>query len=362
MFSIELNNAQRKEVRVKNVDKIKRYAEINMALLTGQDTTAYGKEVDEVVKFMSQLGARAAQNDETAKAEINTIVKIGIEPLLVKQMQVYQLFGNYRSIGMDETPVVHTWTYESLNADIQAKGSDVSFADRKEVSYTIPTKTISAGMRYNYRDFESKNFVGTNAQEIEQIQTTMHNKGVAYVIDTIVSALKNNTTGVKFYGEYNDEPTQTAIDDMIKKIRRMGKVSILGDFDKIATISGFNGYQNPNSTTLPFYTPSQVDEIAKQGYNGDYKGSSLVELPNAYNFTKPLADKTAFETYYNPDHIFFVPQNGQSPINVIRRGGLTTMTGNDVSTGSILTRFDMEIGADVVKGREFEIGCLTKSA
>lgn len=91
MFSIELNNAQRKEVRVKNVDKIKRYAEINMALLTGQDTTAYGKEVDEVVKFMSQLGARAAQNDETAKAEINTIVKIGIEPLLVKQMQVYQL-------------------------------------------------------------------------------------------------------------------------------------------------------------------------------------------------------------------------------------------------------------------------------
>lgn len=38
------------------------------------------------------------------------------------------------------------------------------------------------------------------------------------------------------------------------------------------------------------------------------------------------------------------------------------MTGNDVSTGSILTRFDMEIGADVVKGREFEIGCLTKSA
>ncbi|KAA5584913.1 hypothetical protein F3H14_36770, partial [Pseudomonas aeruginosa] len=99
MFSIELNNAQRKEVRVKNVDKIKRYAEINMALLTGQDTTAYGKEVDEVVKFMSQLGARAAQNDETAKAEINTIVKIGIEPLLVKQMQVYQLFGNYKSIG-----------------------------------------------------------------------------------------------------------------------------------------------------------------------------------------------------------------------------------------------------------------------
>ena len=34
------------------------------------------------------------------------------------------------------------------------------------------------------------------------------------------------------------------------------------------------------------------------------------------------------------------------------------MSGNDVETGTIKTRFDVEIGADVVKGREFEIGML----
>jgi len=38
------------------------------------------------------------------------------------------------------------------------------------------------------------------------------------------------------------------------------------------------------------------------------------------------------------------------------------MQGNDVETGTIKTRFDVEIGADVVKGREFEIGMLAKQA
>ena len=361
MYKIELNNEHREEARVRDMNKIKRVAEINMALHRGLDTSKYGKEVDSTVELMSKLGSRAAAGDTTARAELNTIFKIGIEPLLVKQMQIYSLLGNYKTIGMDATPVKHTWTYENLGAGIQAKGSDVSFADRKEISYPIKTQTISAGMRYNYREFESKDFLGTNAQEIEQIQTIMHNKGVTYVLGVLKDALKNNTTGVKFYEEYSGNLTQTAIDNMVTKIRRMGKVSILSDYNNIATISGFNGYKNAESTPLPFYTDSQVDEIAKQGYNGDYKGSNLIVLPNGYNFAKPLADKSAFETYINTDDIYFVPQGVTSPVDIIRRGGLTTMAGNDVSTGSVITRFDMELGADVTKGREFEIGLVTKA-
>ena len=38
------------------------------------------------------------------------------------------------------------------------------------------------------------------------------------------------------------------------------------------------------------------------------------------------------------------------------------MSGNDVETGVMKTRYDIEIGADVVKGREFEIGMLAKEA
>ena len=88
--------------------------------------------------------------------------------------------------------------------------------------------------------------------------------------------------------------------------------------------------------------------------------SALIELENPYNFTKPLADKSGFDTYYNPNDLWFIAQGANSPVNIFRRGGITTMTGNDVETGTVKTRFDMELGADVVKGREFEIGLLTK--
>lgn len=32
------------------------------------------------------------------------------------------------------------------------------------------------------------------------------------------------------------------------------------------------------------------------------------------------------------------------------------MTGNDVSTGRLLTRYDLEVAADVAKGQEYKIG------
>ena len=114
------------------------------------------------------------------------------------------------------------------------------------------------------------------------------------------------------------------------------------------------------STPIPFFNATQVDEIARTGLNGFYKGSALIELENPYNFTKPLADKSGFDTYYNPNDLWFIAQGANSPVNIFRRGGITTMTGNDVETGTVKTRFDMELGADVVKGREFEIGLLTK--
>ena len=193
-----------------------------------------------------------------------------------------------------------------------------------------------------------------------QVQTDMNNKGVAYVFDVIKSALKNNTEFKEGYKEYDSVPTQTQVDGMINRVRKLGKVGIAGDFSLISGICDWNGYKTVGSTPIPFFNATQVDEIARTGLNGFYKGSALIEIENPYNFAKPLADKSGFDTYYNPNDLWFIAQGVNSPVNIFRRGGITTMTGNDVETGTVKTRFDMELGADVVKGREFEIGLLTK--
>lgn len=358
--SFELNNARKDDIQVKDQKKLNRVVEICSALFHGDDLTKYGKEVDSVVSRLKTLGERADMGDFRARAEINSYVKFMIQPKLLEAMKVFSFLGNYKEIGYDQQAVVKTYNYEGLDARMQASGSDVSFAGKNWIEYPITTRTISSGMAIDYRELASGNFGGNIAEETAQVQIDMNNKSVAYVLGILNDAIKNNTKHVKFYAEYDTVPTQSLVDELLTKMRKMGKVGITGDFSVLSTICDWNGYKTVGSTTVPFYTPEQVNEIAKAGLNGFYKGASLVELENPYNFTKPLADKTAFETYYDSDKLYFTAQGNVSPLNIFRRGGITTMTGNDVETGVIKTRFDIEVGADVVKGREFEIGLLAK--
>ena len=360
--TVELNNVRKSEVEVKNKKAFDKVVEICSALFAGKDVSKYGKDVDAVVSKMASLGEAASNGDTKAVAEINTVVKFIIQPKLLEATKVYNFLGNYHELAYNELPKVKTYSYEGIDARAQATGSDVSFAGKKWIEYPVGTQTISAGMVIDYRELASGNFDGTVAEEMSQVQVDMNNKGVAYVFDVIKKALKNNTEYVKFYEEFSTTPTQSQVDNMIAKIRKLGKVGIAGDFSLLSAISDWNGYKTISETVIPFFSNTQVDEIARTGLNGFYKGSALVELENPYNFTKPLANKSGFETYYSSDDLWFIAQGTNSPVNIFRRGGITTMSGTDVETGVVKTRFDMELGADVVKGREFEIGLLTKTA
>ena len=361
-MNIELNNVRKSECAVSNEAQMRRVAEICSALFSGADISKYGKEADGVVKQLAKLGEGALADDARAKAEINTVVKYIVQPNLLKAMEVFSFLGNYHRIAYNEQPVVKTYNYEGIDARIQASSGDVAFGERVWKQYPITTKTISSGMAINYRDLASGNFDGSMAEEISQVQIDMENKAVAYVLGILYDGIKNNTDNVKFYATYADTPTQTAVDGMINKMRKLGKVNVAGDFSALSVISDWNGYKTVSDKTIPFFTEGQVNEIAQTGLNGWYKGAALIEIPNPYNLTKPLADNSAFETYYDTDKLFFTVSGATSPFNIFRRGGISTMTGNDVKTGTVMTRFDIEIGADLTKGREYEIGLLEKQS
>ena len=361
-MNIELNNVRKSECAVSNEVQMRRVAEICSALFSGADISKYGKEADGVIKQLAKLGEGALADDARAKAEINTVVKYIVQPNLLKAMEVFSFLGNYHRIAYNEQPVVKTYNYEGIDARIQASSGDVAFGERVWKEYPITTKTISSGMAINYRDLASGNFDGSMAEEISQVQIDMENKAVAYVLGVLYDGIKNNTDNVKFYATYADTPTQTAVDGMINKMRKLGKVNVAGDFSALSVISDWNGYKTVSDKTIPFFTEGQVNEIAQTGLNGWYKGAALIEIPNPYNLTKPLADNSAFETYYDTDKLFFTVSGATSPFNIFRRGGISTMTGNDVKTGTVMTRFDIEIGADLTKGREYEIGLLEKQS
>lgn len=358
--SFDLMNPVQDNVVIKNEDAFKKMVEICSALFAGSDAGKFGEQKDAVVKRLKSLGEAAAMGDVKARSEINTIVKFVIEPKLLQAMKIFDFLGNYHEIGYNEQPRIKTYTYEDIDARMQAAHSDVTFSGRSWKEYPVNTRTISAGMSIDYRELASGNFDGDIAEETSQVQIDMNNKGVAYVIGVLKNALSTNTKYVKSYSTYTTAPTQAGVDAMIAHMRKMGKVTILGDFGVLGAICDWNGYKTVGSDTLPFYSEEQVNEFAHSGLNGFYKGATLVELENPYNYTKPLSDKSGFETYYNADDLYFTASGNKSPLHIFRRGGIMTMSGTDVETGTIKTRFDIEIGADVVKGREFEIGLITK--
>lgn len=359
--TVELNNVHHSECEVKSQAVMKKTAEICSALFKGEDTSKYGNNVDIVATKLKSLGRAAADNNSKAIAELNTIVKFIVQPNLLKSTEIFSKLGNYHKIGYNEQAVVKTYSYEGIDARWQAAHGDVTFGTKVWKQYPITTQTISSGMAIDYRELASGNFDGTMGEEISQVQIDMNNKAVAYVLSVLHNALKSNTEYVKFYEEYDTVPTKSAVDNMIKNIRRLGKVTIAGDYSVLSAISDFNGYKTVGSDSVPFYNDAQVTEIAHTGLNGWYKGAALVELPNPYNLTKPLADKSGFETYYDADKLYFLAAGTNSPLNIFRRGGIMSMSGNSVDNGAVMTRFDMEIGADVTKGREYEIGMLAKA-
>ena len=101
-----------------------------------------------------------------------------------------------------------------------------------------------------------------------------------------------------------------------------------------------------------------MNELAQNGLLGMYNGAVLAEIDNPYDFSALNSAGTNFETMLPQGLGFVLPAGGKSPIKTWTRGGLTTFSGNDVKTGRVLTRFDLECAVDVAKDREFEIGVL----
>lgn len=334
--------------------------EIFSAVASGQDVSRFGTKADTAMAHIKSLGEKASMGDSVAKAEINSIVRFALEPMLLKQIKLFDFMGTFKQIGYDEQPRVRTYKHESIRSQFQASQGDVPFATTNWMEYGIDTQTISSGYAVNYREIASGNL--DKVQEgMSQVQVDMMNKVMYYVVLKMYNSIKA-ATGVKYFSEAAGL-TKTAVDNILKKVRRFGTPALLGDYSMVSQLNGFQGFKvdaaDAKATAL---SEAVMDEIRKTGLVNSYNGSHVVELPNAYNLTKLNASGDNFELYLPEGLMYAIPQksgNMPSPLQVFQRGGITSASGFDVVTGYEMTRFDLEVGADVAKGREFEIGLIS---
>ena len=354
-YTFELNN-ERKDANFVSgkVNGKSAVVEIFSAMAQGRDLAPYGKKADVAAKYIMELNAKAASNDPVAISELNEIRRFAMQPVLLKEIKLLGIYGNYKPIGYNESCEIEIPEFANTGAEIQAAGQDVKFPAIRKRRVPIATTTISGGYAVDYRKAALGDMSDENELQ-EQVRTQIRNKAAKYVVDTVYNAVKN-ATGVKYFFE-GAGLTKTGVDGVIAKVRRFGKPTVSGDYALISQFNGFAGYQGV-TPTVNGISEAVMNEIHNTGLMGMYNGAVLSEIPNAYDLTTLNKTGDNFDTLLPAGLGFVIPSGTTSPIYTVTRGGLTSFSGNDVSTGQMMTRFDLEVGALVAPGREYEIAVI----
>ena len=353
-YIIELNNARKDADFVSGkINGKSAVVEIFSAMRDGKELAPYGKKADVAAKYIMELNSKASSGDSTAISELNELRRFAMEPVLMKEIKLLGIYGNYKAIGYNESCEIEIPVFANINANMQALGQDVTFPVIRKERKPIATTTISGGYAVDYR----KAALGDMSDENElqdQVRVQIR-KAAKYVIETIYKAIKN-ADGVKYFFE-GAGLTKSGVDGVISNVRRFGKPTISGDYALISQFNGFAGYTGV-TPSINGISEAVMNEIHTTGLMGMYNGSVLSEIPNEYDLYHLNADGTNFSTMLPTGIGYVIPTGGQSPIYTVTRGGLTSMSGKEVTTGQLISRFDLEVGALVAPNREYMIGLL----
>ena len=354
-YTFELNNERKDENFVSGTIKSNSpVVEIFSAMVQGKDLSSFGVKADKAAKYITELNNKAAVGDVIATAELNNIRRLSMEPVLLKEIKLLSIFGNYTPIGYNESCEVEVPVYANVTASIQAAGQDVSFPVARKRRVSVPTIVISGGHAVDYRKAALGNMTEENELQ-EEVRKQIRNKASKYVINTVYTAIKN-ATGVKYFFE-GAGLTKTGADGVIGKVRRFGKPNIWGDYALISQFNPWAGYVG-TTPTINGISEAVMKEIHDTGIMGAYNGSIITEIPNEYDLSTLDAAGTNFNTVLPQGLGFVAPTGTNSPVYNVTRGGLTSFTGNDVTSGTIMTRFDLEVGCIIVPDQEYKIGML----
>ena len=321
--------------------------EIFSKMVWGKDTSKYGKKVDEVLGYVKDAASAAVNGDMKAKAEINSITTVTLQQPLLQRLQLNNVIGNAKTVGYNEELRYEYYQIQASELSrVQATSGSFVFPTVKKRTGIADTQTATGGLVIDYRELASGAIDGF-AQAGEQVVTDITNQMVYSNINALRTGVKNATT----LKNYQAGITATSVDSVRKKARRFGNVTIMGDFDAVDKLSGLAGF-NVNSTTNANevrFSEAVMEEIMNTGLLKNWKGTPVVEIPNAYNMTALNTTGDFYKPYLPTSDLWFIPQGQMTPLQIVMRGGLTSMTATDINSRSEVTRFDCEYGNYLVK-------------
>lgn len=334
--------------------------EIFSKIVWGKDTSKYGKRVDTVLEGIKKLAEDASNGDTKAAAEINSITTITLQQPLQQRLQINNLLGNVTTVGYNEAL---RYEYYQLQTDAfvrdQASSGSVVTPTTKKTTKYADSHTVSGGLAVDYRELASGAMDNMSAA-MEQILTSMTNHVVLYNIKTLHDAIVAATT-IK---NYSAGITLTNVDNTLKIARRWGRVSIIGDYSAVSKIADISGFSVGSATATEVrFSEEVMNEIRMTGLVKNYKGTAIVETPNSYDLTTLNTSGDYYKPILPTTDLFFVPQGSYAaPLQIVLRGGLTSMSGIDLNSRSNIQVWDLEHGAAIIDQHLPMIGLIYDSS
>jgi hypothetical protein len=303
--------------------------------------------------YVKSLGEKAVAGDTKAMAEINAIREIQIQSPLLQRLNLFSYLGDYQNVPYNTELRFKIYELQGKKSGEQANSGSFVFPTQIWREGTMSTKTITGGMAIDYRE-EATGNTDSIAIANEQVITDMMNQMFYDVVTNMYTsvaaiALAGGLTAFSEAAGIN----QAVVDDAIRLIRRWGSVGISGDYSVISQLENFAGFTTVAGTVM--FSEAVMEEIRKTGLLKSYRGSSIVEIPNAYNLTRinPTGGigglAPFYDTYLPEGLLFFTPRTSfTSPLQVGTKGGVTSMAGQDINLKLNVQRFDMEFGSTVI--------------
>lgn len=346
----ELNNLQ------KNINTKNEGVEIFSAICAGKDTSRYGNKVDKVNTYMKTKGQAALNGDVKAQAELNAIRTELIEAPLLKRLNIFDFMGEKISVGMNEEVKYKVYNLEGKMSGDQAINGSFPFASYTWSTKTMETSNITGGVVIDYREFAAGN---TDAIQVanEQVVTDMMNKVFYKVQLALYNGIKN--APIKNFAEASGI-TKAAVDAALKIAKRWGSVSISGDYSVVTQLEDFTGFTTTTNTKQ--FSEVVMEEIRQTGLLRSYRGTPVVEIPNSFNMTKLNAGGTFYDTYLPEGLLYFLVSGALSPLKIGFKGGLQSMSGQDIALRAEVMRYDMETGTAFINEYAPMAGLVSDSA
>lgn len=355
--TFELNNIRRDaDLFDGKFNKTSPIVEVFSAMVNGESLEKFGAKGDKAVAYIKELGVRAENGDAMAACELNELRRFIVEEPVLEAAKLFSVFGTYTPVGLNESVEREVYTVAGELSRIQANNGDTIFPVPLTEKYPVPTFTVSSGYIIDYRRIALGDMAREN-EGINLIKTDIFNRAYAAILKKIYLAVKN-TPNPKLFHEAAGL-TKTGVDAVLNGVRRHGRPTVFGDYAILSQFTPWAGYVGTiNSTTVSSVSQNVLDTLARDGLLAQYNGAILSEVRNPYNHYQLNADATDYMPVMPAGVGVVVPAGGNSPIATWTKGGLTSLTGNDVKTGHVVTRFDLEVAADIAKGREHEIGVI----